>query len=391
MNDAIDRILNRGTADIVVREDLEKKLQSGKKLRIKLGIDPTKPDLHLGHAVPLRKLKQFQDAGHQIVLLFGGFTATIGDPTGKDEARPPLTLDEVEANAKDYIAHASKILDMDQVEIVNNRDWLEDLSIKDLIAMAAQFSASQMFERDMFQERLKKGKPVYVHEFLYPLLVAYDSVAIKADVEIGGTDQYFNLLQGRPMQKYFGQPEQNVLTVPLIEGTDGHEKMSKSMNNYVSLDEEPKEMFGKIMSIPDELMAKYFEVLTDEDLDEMNQLIGQNPRNAKVHLAKVLIAQFHDEAAADMAEQDFVTKFVKKDVPDEMPEFLVTESEIGLLTLMTQVAGFASSNGEARRMVQGGGVSIDGEKMTAPQANVTIKDGMVLKVGKRKFGRLRVG
>ncbi len=385
----ISELLDRGTVDVIVREDLEKKLKSGKKLRVKLGIDPTGHDLTLGHSVGLRKLKQFQNAGHTVVLLFGGFTATIGDPSGKAEARQPLTYEEIDKNAANYLEQAGKILDIKKCEIRNNRDWLAKLSFEELLKMAANFSASRMMERDMFQERLKAGRAVMVHEFLYPLMVAYDSVILKADVEVGGTDQFFNLLCGRPMQKLYGQPEQNVLTWPILVGTDGHEKMSKSLNNYIAIMDTPQEMFGKIMSIPDKVMLNYFELLTDENLDEVNHLIKSNPRDAKVHLGKVIVSNFHDQAMAKTAEQDFFQKFVKKEVPDEMPEFKVEKKEIGLLNLITQVAKFSPSNSDARRLVQEGGVSLDGEKISDPTMVVKVSGTpMVLKVGKRKFGRV---
>ena len=335
----------------------------------------------------LRKLLHFQRAGHQIVLLFGGFTATIGDPTGKDESRPPLTFEQVEENAKDYLRQAGKILDMDKVEVVNNKDWLQKLTPRDFLELMGQFTVPQMMERDMFQERLKQGKTVHCHEIVYPVLVGYDSVALKADVEIGGTDQLFNLLAARPLQQHYDQVPQNILTVPLIEGTDGVQKMSKSLGNYVSLSDPAEEMFGKIMSIPDTLMFKYFETLTDIDLAEAQAMINDHPRNAKVFLAKDIITFFHDQASADDAEAKFIQKFVKKEVPDEMPEFIVS-GEVGILDLMSKVTGFAASNGEARRLIKGGGVSLNGEKVSDPNLVVTVTEAIVLKVGKRKFGRI---
>lgn len=387
----MDYLLSRGVSEVIVRADLEKKLKAGKKLRIKLGIDPSGTDLTLGHAVGLRKLKQFQDEGHQIILLFGGFTATIGDPTGKSETRNSLTFEAVEENAKTYLEQAGKILDIDKCEIRNNRDWLEKLTYREIVEQAAQFSASQMMQRDMFQERLKAGGSVAVHEFLYPLMVSYDSVVLKADLEVGGTDQHFNLLQGRPMQKYFGQPEQNILTWDLLVGTDGTEKMSKSLGNYIAIMDTPNEKFGKLMSIPDETMFTYFECLTDIDLEEAKVLIEKSPRDAKIMLAKAIITWLDSVEAADKAEQNFLQKFVKKEVPDEMPEFEVSENSIGILTLISQVCGFAKSNGEARRLITGGAVSIDGEKVADPMMAVEIKDEVVLKVGKRNFGRVKKG
>ncbi len=385
----METLLHRGVVDVIVKADLEKKLKSGKKLRVKFGIDPTGTKIHIGHAVPFRKLRQFQDAGHQVVLVIGGFTASIGDPTEKNEARPPLSLAQVQENAKDYLLQVGKILDIKKTEVVNNRDWFEKMNVEDFIKLAAYNSASQIFSRKDFSDRLKSKKEVFLHELLYPVLQGYDSVMIECDLEIGGTDQLFNLLVGRDLQKKYGQKVvQNVLTVQLLEGLDGHEKMSKSLNNYIAVDEEPKEMFGKIMSLPDNLMLKYFELCTDEDLAVMKKLIKDNPRDAKVHLAKTIITFYHDDKAAELAEQDFVTKFVKKDVPDEMPEFRVNQGNIGILDLMTKVCGFASSNGEARRLVIGGGVMLDGDKVTDSLLQVNITGTHILKVGKRKFGRI---
>ena len=386
----IHNLLTRGAVDVIVREELEKKLKAKTPLRVKFGIDPTKPDLHLGHAVPLRKLKQFQDAGHHVILLIGGFTATIGDPTGKDAARPPLTAQDVERHAEDYLEQAGKIIDLKKAQVVNNYEWLATMEASEMLGLAAKLSASRIFERDMFQERLKAGASVGLHELIYPALQGYDSVVLNADIEIGGTDQLFNLLMGRELQKkYETKAVQNVLTVPILEGLDGHEKMSKSLGNYIAINDAPNEMFGKIMSIPDTLMGKYFELLTDENLGDSNALIKRSPRDAKVRLAKVIIRDFHDDVAADMAEKDFVQKFVKKEVPDEMPEFEVAEKNIGLLNLITQVTKFAASNSEARRLVQDNGVSLDGEKVTDPHFEVgASKTAKVLKVGKRKFAKI---
>lgn len=384
----IEQILDRATTHVVVRKDLEKKLKSGKQLRIKLGIDPTGADLTLGHSVVLRKLKQYQDAGHQIVLLFGSFTAQIGDPTGKSKTREPLTKEQVLKNAETYIEQASKVLDMKDVEVVYNGDWLEKLKFENILELASVFTASQMMQRDMFQERIKAGGEVNLVEFLYPLMVSYDSVAIKADVEAGGSDQYFNLLCGRPMQEHFGQAPQNVFTTKLLVGTDGKEKMSKSLGNYIALNDEPKEIFGKIMSVPDSALEDYYECLTDRNMKESQKHIKTDPRGAKIQLAQDIIVWLYDEEAAKDAFKDFETKFVKKETPDEMPEFSVSESSIGVLDLITKVCGFASSNGEARRLVIGGGITFDGEKITDPQTVVSLEGGQVLKVGKRKFARI---
>lgn len=385
----IDQILTRGVSDIIVKKDLEEKLKSGKKLRIKLGIDPSGTDLTLGHAVGLRKLKQFQDLGHKIILLFGGFTATIGDPTGKSKTRKPLTFKEVEKNAETYLEQAAKILDIDKCEIRNNKDWLEKLTYKEIVEQAAQFSASQIMQRDMFQERLKKGESVAVHEFLYPLMVAYDSVVLEADLEVGGTDQYFNLLGGRPMQKYFNQPEQNILTWNLLVGTDGKEKMSKSLGNYVAILDTPNEKFGKIMSIPDDAMLDYIECLTDFDLEEVINDIKKRPRDTKIKLAKEIITWLNSKEEADKAENDFLQKFVKKEIPDDIPEFMIKEDTIGILDLISKICQFTKSNGEARRLIEGGSVSIDGEKINDVNFILNLENEIILKVGKRNFGKIK--
>ncbi len=382
----IDKIINRATADVIVRDDLIAKLQSGKKLRIKLGIDPTKPDLHLGHAVPLRKLKHFQDAGHQIILLFGGFTATIGDPTGKNEARPPLTLDQTEQNAKEYLRQAGKILDMSKVELRNNREWLENMKPQDFITLMGSFTTAQMLERDMFAKRIKEGAPIYCHEILYPMLQGYDSVPLKADVEIGGTDQLFNLLTGRPIQKIHNLTPQNVLTVPLIEGLDGKEKMSKSLGNYVSLDETPEDMYGKLMKVPDELMAKYFECLTDLEEEMYEKEIQNDPRKAKGLLAFEITKELQGEAAAKQGETDFVNKFIKKDLTENIKEVKIAE-DLGIIEIV-KLANANLSNSEARRLVTQGAVSLEGQKITELVENLEFESGNVLKVGKKTFLRL---
>jgi tyrosyl-tRNA synthetase len=386
----IHTLINRGTAQVIVKKDLEKKLQSGKKLRIKLGIDPTGADLTLGHTVVLRKLRQFQQAGHQIVLLFGTFTARIGDPTGKSQTRTPLTKEQILKNAKTYIDQASQVLDMEKVEVVYNGDWLEKMSFEDVLKLAGNFTVAQMMERDMFQKRKKEGKEINMVEFMYPLMQGYDSVPIKADVELGGTDQLFNLLAGRPIMQSHGLVPQNIMTMNILVGTDGTQKMSKSLGNYVAIFDTPNEMFGKIMSIPDTAMMDYFELLTDIDLLEAKKIITENPRNAKVALAKDVIQFFHSSEAADKAEQDFITKFIKKEVPDEMPDFTVSENEIGILDLLTKITGFTKSNSDARRLVQAGAVSINGEKITDPKMMIHISaESQVLKAGKRKFGRIK--
>ncbi len=388
MSEKIDQLLNRGVSEVIVRKDLEQKLLSGKKLRIKFGIDPTGFDLTLGHAVVLRKLAKFQALGHTICFLFGNFTAKIGDPTGKDKTRKVLTNAEIEANSQKYLEQAGKILDISACEIYRNNDWFSQMTFDEILEVAGTFTVSQMLERDMFQARIKAKKEINLVEFLYPLMQGYDSIPMKADLELGGSDQLFNMLAARPIQKKWGKVPQNILAMNLLVGTDGKEKMSKSLGNYIALFDTPSEILGKIMSIPDETMFTYFECLTDIDLDEAKTKIKQHPRDAKVFLAKEIITWLYDEAAAEKAEQDFIQKFVKKEVPDEMPSFTVEQDEIGILSLISQVCGFTKSNGEARRLVQQGAVSIEGEKITDPQALITLDTGKVLKVGKRKFARI---
>lgn len=386
-NKLISVLLDRGTADVIVREDLEKKLLSSQKIRVKLGIDPTGFDLTLGHAVVLRKLKQFQDAGHQVVLIFGTFTGRVGDPTGKSQTRTSLTEDDIRENMQTYKEQAGKILDIDKCEIHENGTWLAPLNFESLLKLAGTFTVSQMMEREMYQERMKAGKEINLVEFFYPLMQGYDSVAIKSDLELGGTDQLFNNLAGRKIQDRYGQPSQNVLTVPILVGTDGHEKMSKSLNNYIALNDSATEMFGKTMSIPDDVMLNYFELCTDVDLELASQKIKESPRNAKVFLAQEVVRLYHGDDAATEALRDFEQKFVKKDVPDEMPEFAVKE-EIGILDLIVQVCSFAASNSDARRLVQQGAVTLDGEKVKDPQAKISISGTQVLKSGKRNWARL---
>ncbi len=385
----IDLLLKRGVADVIVHDDLEKKLKSGKQLRIKLGIDPTGFDLTLGHAVVLRKLRQFQDAGHHIILLFGTFTGKIGDPTGKSQTRTALTDEQIRENMTDYLNQAGKVLDIEKVEVVNNGDWLSPMNFEDVLKLAGTFTVAQMLERDMYQERIKQGKEINLVEFLYPLMQGYDSVAIKADLELGGTDQTFNLLAGRKIQEHFGQTPQNILTVPILVGLDGHEKMSKSLGNYIALNDAPNDMFGKTMSIPDDVMLNFFELCTNVDLKDAAEKIKESPRDAKVWLGQEIVKLYHGAEAAEAAYQDFLTKFVKKDIPDEMPEFEIGKKEIGILDLIANETQFAASTSEARRLIQQNAVSLDGDKITDPNAIISISGEHVLKVGKRKFGRIK--
>lgn len=385
----IKTLLERGTVDIIVKEDLEQKLKSGKKLRVKLGIDPSGADLHIGHMVVIKKLKEFQQAGHHILLLFGNFTGQIGDPSDKLNARQPKTQEQLEKNAKKYLEQVGKILDTKNVEVVWNADWLSKLSFADVIGLAQIFTVHQMLERDMYQERIKKNHPIYMHEFLYPLMQGYDSVALKADLELGGTDQTFNLLAGRPIQKAYGQIPQNVLTVPLLVGTDGKDKMGKSLNNYIGVNESPKEMYGKTMSITDELIVPYFELATDVSLDEIKKIKqaikeGENPKNLKMRLAKEIVALYHNQGAANEAEKEFTEIFSNKGLPEDIETKKIKGSKLNIIELIAQT-NLTASKSEARRLLQGGGVRIDGEKVNSMDEEIDISKERLLQVGKRKF------
>ncbi len=385
----INNILNRGTVEVLVKKDLEKKLISGKKLNIKFGIDPSGKDLHIGHMVPIRKLQQFQSLGHKIQLLFGNFTGQIGDPTGKNQTRTIKTQEELEANAKHYLSQVKKILDIKNIEVVWNADWLKKLNFADVLNLASQFTVSQMMERDMFQERTKKDEPVSVHEFMYPLMQGYDSVALKADVEIGGTDQTFNLLAGRTIQKAYGQKPQDIITVPILEGTDGKMKMGKTTNNYIGVNEPANEMFGKVMSVPDDLIIRYYELATTIPTEEINEIKnklerGINPRDIKMQLAKEIISIYHDSAAADIAEKEFVQIFSNKELPTAIEVKKLAISSGNIVELLS-VTGLASSKSDARRLIQGGGVRINNEKIDSPDLEISLKKEVLIQVGKRKF------
>jgi tyrosyl-tRNA synthetase len=385
-------ILNRGTVEVLVKTDLEKKLLSGKKLRIKLGIDPSGKDLHIGHMVVIRKLKQFQDLGHHILLLFGNFTGQIGDPTGKNETRQVKTQEELEENAKHYLAQVKTLLDIKNIEVVWNADWLRKLNFADVVHLASQFTVAQMLERDMFQERMKINAPISVHEFMYPLMQGYDSVALKADVELGGTDQTFNLLAGRTLQKAYGQVPQDIVTVPILEGMDGKIKMGKTTNNYIGVNEAPNQIYGKVMSIPDELILKYFELATEVSFTEIKKMEkslteGENPMNLKKRLAREIVAIYHTVKAAAEAERQFTEVFSNKGLPDDIPKFGVARDKINIVELLT-LAGLTSSKNEARRLIDGGGVRLDGEKVDNHDLLVAINKEKLLQVGKRKFIRV---
>ncbi len=387
--------IRRGTAQIIPEDALAEKLKraeaTGTPLTVKLGCDPSRPDLHLGHAVVLRKLRQFQDLGHRAVLIVGDFTAMIGDPSGKSKTRPALTLEETRANGETYFAQASTILDPDRTTIRYNGDWLGRMSFADVIRLASGYTVARMLERDEFENRYQAGEPISVHEFLYPLAQAQDSVELGADVELGGTDQTFNLLVGRDIQSAAGQEPQVCLTMPILEGTDGVEKMSKSLDNSIGIAEPPEQMYGKTLSIPDELIYRYFELATDvptEQLPALRQFADENPRDAKHDLALAIVRLYHGEEAATAARAHFEQTVIRGGIPDDMPEVAVEGERVGIIDLMRQ-AGFAKSNGEARRLVEQNAVSLGDEKVTDPFAEVPLADTpVVLKVGKRRFARL---
>lgn len=397
LNEQMD-IIRRGAVEIIPEDELVKKIErsikENKPLNIKLGCDPSRPDLHIGHSVVLKKLAQFQTLGHQAILIVGDFTGMIGDPSGRNSTRPALTLEQTRINGESYFQQASKILDKEKTKIVYNSDWLSKMNFEDVIKLSSKYTVARMIERDDFTKRFKAGEPISVHEFLYPLAQAMDSVAINSDVELGGTDQKFNLLVGRDIQREYGIEPQVILTMPLLVGTDGVEKMSKSLDNYIGISDPPQQIFGRTLSIPDNLIYTYFVLTTDvseEKLAEIHNLMNDektNPRDLKRELAKTLVTMYHSEEAAKTAEQEFDRIFINKGLPDEIPEFKIEESkEINVLELIVLV-NFAPSKGEARRLVTQGGVSIDGEKINDPLQTVKIKKEMILKVGKRKFVKL---
>ena len=399
INEQMD-LIKRGASEIIPEEELLRKLElsakEGKPLIVKLGCDPSRPDLHIGHAVVLRKLAQFQTLGHQAVLIIGDFTGMIGDPSGRNVTRPALSLEESRKNGKSYLEQASKILDKEKTKIVYNSEWLGKMSFEDVIKLSSKYTVARMLERDDFTKRFKSGEPISMHEILYPLAQAMDSVAISSDVELGGTDQKFNLLVGRDIQREFGMEPQVILTMPLIVGTDGIEKMSKSYNNYIGISDSPRDIFGKTLSIPDNLIANYYELATDISNKELNSIKLQltdpavNPRNIKRNLAKKLVSIYHDSIAANEAEEEFDRIFIKKEIPDEVPEFSWSMGDhSGILELLT-ITNLAPSKGEARRLVLQGGISIDGIKIDDINATIEIKDNSIIKVGKRKFIRIKL-
>lgn len=396
MSDAVAAALaelTRGTEEVLLESELVEKLKENKPLVIKAGFDPTAPDLHLGHTVLINKLKAFQDLGHQVVFLIGDFTGMIGDPTGKNVTRKPLTREDVLANAQTYQTQVFKILDPAKTQIRFNSEWMEQLGAAGMIKLAAQQTVARMLERDDFKKRYANGQSIAIHEFLYPLVQGWDSVALKADVELGGTDQRFNLLMGRELQKAEGQRPQTVMMMPLLEGLDGVQKMSKSLGNYIGITEPANDMFGKIMSISDELMWRYYELLSFRPLTDIEALraevaAGKNPRDVKVALAKEIIARFHDQAAADAAEQDFIQRFQKNAVPDEMPELHLQLAETGSgIGNVLKAAELVASTSEALRMIKQQAVKIDGERVTDTKFEC-VAGTAVYQVGKRKFARI---
>lgn len=390
-------LIRRGCDEILLEEELLERLKSGKPLRVKVGFDPTAPDLHLGHTVLINKMRQFQTLGHQVIFLIGDFTGLIGDPTGKNATRQALTREAVEENAETYKLQIFKILDPDQTEIAFNSVWMNELGSAGLIQLAAQHTVARMLERDDFSKRYKGGQPIAIHEFLYPLVQGYDSVALKSDVELGGTDQKFNLLMGRELQKNYGQKPQVVLTMPLLEGLDGVNKMSKSLNNYIGITDAPEDMFGKIMSISDELMWRYFELLSfrsNEELATFKQDVeaGKNPRDVKFLLAEEIITRFHSAGDAVKAQAAFIARFQKGAVPDEMPEVTLstTAGGIGIANLLKDV-GLVSSTSDGIRMIKQGAVRIDGERIEDARLRVDSDTEHVYQVGKRRFARVKIG
>ena len=388
------RLISRGVADLLPEDEFKKKLEkavaTNTPLIVKLGLDPTAPDIHLGHTVVLRKLKLFQDFGHKVIILIGDFTARIGDPTGKSVTRPPLTEEQVITNAKTYQEQIFKVLDPAKTEVRFNSEWLSKLDFADVLKLASKYTVARMLERDDFHKRYTEGRPISIHEFMYPLMQGYDSIALKADVEFGGTDQTFNLLMGRHLQGEEGMPEQTIITMPILEGLDGVQKMSKSLGNYIGISEAPAEMYGKAMSIPDELMMRYFMLVTDMSIEEQEQLSkdlesgAAHPRDVKMKLAHTIVRLYHGEEAANFGQDEFVRVFQKHAMPTDIPEYKVaiTEEPVFVPQLLSD-AGLTASNGEARRSIKAGAFKIDGEKCN--EEHIVLKDGMVLQVGKRKF------
>jgi tyrosyl-tRNA synthetase len=389
-------VIRRGTEEILLEEELIEKLKSNRPLRVKAGFDPTAPDLHLGHTVLLNKMRQLQELGHEIMFLIGDFTGMIGDPSGKNETRPPLTEAQVQANALTYQQQVFKILDPKKTKIMFNSEWINKLSPADLIKLAATHTVARMLERDDFHKRYQSGQAIAIHEFLYPLLQGYDSVAMQADIELGGTDQKFNLLMGRELQKHFGQKPQIILTMPLLPGLDGVRKMSKSLGNYIGIDESADQIFGKLMSISDETMWLYFELISFRSLEEIQALraevaSGMNPRDVKFLLGEEIVARFHGFDAGKQAQANFVAQFQKGQIPDELPEVEVVVGDKGMsIAHVMKAAQLTASTSEANRLIEGGGVRVDGERIEDKNSLLTQNKTIILQVGKRKFAKVRL-
>jgi tyrosyl-tRNA synthetase len=396
LNEQMD-LIRKGAEEIIPEEELVKKIELSikeqKPLRVKLGADPSRPDLHIGHAVVLGKMRQFQDLGHQAVLIIGDFTAMIGDPTGKSKTRPSLTLEETKENARSYFEQAGIVLNKENLEIRYNSEWLAPMTFRDVIQLSAHYTVARMLERDDFAKRYASGVAISTHEFMYPLAQAYDSVAIKSDIELGGTDQKFNLLVGRDIQREYGLEPQVILTMPILEGLDGKEKMSKSLDNYIGITDTPEDMYGKTVSIGDDMILRYLTLVTDTSSAEIEAFrkamaAGENPRNIKHELAWRLVQKYHDDDAADRAKEYFQKVFVEKDIPDDIPEYLIPEGEVYITKLLNE-SGLCQSSGEAKRLIAQGGVYLNSNRIVSPNNPLEINDGDIIKVGKRKFLKLK--
>jgi len=391
----IKRLLSHNVEELIVKESLEAKLKLGKKLRIKLGCDPSRPDLHLGHSIAIRKLREFQDLGHQVVFIIGDYTGMIGDPTGKSKTRNALTREEVAENAKSYLEQVGQILDLEKTELRYNSEWFAKLTFEEVLKLTGKFTVARILERDDFDKRLKSGTDIAVTEMLYPMMQAYDSIMVEADIEVGGTDQKFNLLTGRELQKKMGMAPQDVITCPLLVGLDGVNKMSKSLDNYIGITEDANSMFGKIMSIGDDMIFYYFKLLTTKTPEELKTIEetlsdkNQNPRDLKVELAKAVIAIYHSPEEAVEAEQEFNRIFREKQKPTEIPEIKLTQKEYPILDLLTE-AKMITSKSDGRRLIEQEGVRVNDEVQSDVQKNITVENGMVIQVGKRKFVKISV-
>ena len=394
MNTDLTTLL-RGTEQVFHKEDLAERLKGSRPLRVKVGFDPTAPDLHLGHTVLMHKMQKFQELGHQVIFLIGDFTGRIGDPSGRNATRPILTAQELKDNQKTYLEQAFKILDREKTEVRFNSEWMDRMTPDDLVRLASEYTVARMLERDDFSKRHGENQPISIHEFLYPLIQGYDSVMLEADVELGGTDQIFNLLVGRELQKRRGQPPQIVMTLPLLEGTDGVKKMSKSYDNAIGIQENPEQMFGKLMSLSDPMMWRYFDLLSlrpGQELEDLRQRIedGGNPRDAKLELAWELVVRFHDEAAAKRAQEDFTARFRDHQLPEDMEEIVLTAGEALPLPNALQQAGLCASTSDARRMIEAGAVRMDGEKVDNLKLELPFDNSVVLQVGRRHVARVRL-